>query len=54
MTGPAGRLPVVTAACAVMGLAAVVAAWRNAAADGFRVLTTAAAGWPGRRAASAP
>ena len=44
MTGPGKRLTVVTVACVLIGLAAVVAAWRNPD-GGFTVLTTAA-GWP--------
>ena len=45
MTGPGRRLAAVTVACVVIGLAAVVAAWRNPDSDGFTVLATAA-GWP--------
>ena len=44
MTGPGKRLMVVTAACVLIGLAAVVAAWRDPD-GGFTVLATAA-GWP--------
>ena len=44
MTGPGKRLMVVTVACVVIGLAAVVAAWRDPD-GGFTVLATAA-GWP--------
>ena len=44
MTGPGKRLIVVTAACVLIGLAAVVAAWRDPD-GGFTVLATAA-GWP--------
>ena len=44
MTGPGKRLIVVTVACILIGLAAVVAAWRNPD-GGFTVLATAV-GWP--------
>ena len=44
MTGPGKRLMVVTVACILIGLAAVVAAWRDPD-GGFTVLATAA-GWP--------
>ena len=45
MTSPGWRLMAVTVACVVIGLAAVVAAWRNPDSDGFTVLATAP-GWP--------
>ena len=45
MTGPGKRLTVVTAACVLIGLAAVVAAWRNPEGGRFTVLATAV-GWP--------
>ena len=44
MTGPGKRLTVVTVACVVIGLAAVVAAWRDP--DGGFTLLATAAGWP--------
>ena len=43
MTGPGKRLTVVTVACVLIGLAAVVAAWRDPG-GGFTVLATAV-GW---------
>lgn len=46
LSRPSGRrLAAVTAACVVIGLSAVLAAWRNPDGDGFTVLATAA-GWP--------
>ncbi|MDE2934515.1 MAG: hypothetical protein OXS47_11725 [Chloroflexota bacterium] len=45
MTGLGKRLTVVTAACVLIGLAAVVAAWRDPEGGRFTVLATAA-GWP--------
>ena len=45
MTGPGKRLTVVTVACVLIGLAAVVAAWRDPEGGRFTTLATAA-GWP--------